>query len=473
MPAEDIRFDTTVVRAFVAFARIAGWIVVLLALAVLLTWVVGAGPLRGILQSEIGSRAGAALVALLAALALLLGQRMPRISVGLSLLVALSGGIELFDYVYDFLLPAGDWTATLLPDWPDRPQAHMTAVAALAFVLLGVVGIAVALGRYVWLREVCALAVIAIAMTAGASYGLVLAGDSVDLLTRLPIMTAALLLLLALAWMSQVPTTGLTRVAVADSPGGAFARRLILPSLFLPVLLTFAFRGMQLHFDLSESLTLALAAVSTGGAVATMIVWVAVLLDRGERQRRAVVALREDAATDALTGLANRRALDAALAKALDAGEPFALLMLDLDHFKRYNDSFGHQAGDAVLRETGHLLHAEVRPRDLVARYGGEEFVIVLPKGDALRAERVAQRVLAAFRATAWPHRAVTVSIGVTVAVAGDVPETLLRRADEALYRSKQEGRDRYCLATEAAQCARAQEAVSAPRSATPRLPDA
>ena len=84
-----------------------------------------------------------------------------------------------------------------------------------------------------------------------------------------------------------------------------------------------------------------------------------------------------------------------------------------------------------------------MRPRDLVARYGGEEFAILLPDSDGPRAERVGERILAAFRGHRWTHRPVTASVGIALAVPGDTPDTLLRRADAALYRSKQAGRDR------------------------------
>lgn len=443
MTIDGIRFNAAVVRGFVAFSQAVGWLLVLASLLVLLTWGSGAGPLCEMVHSADCMRAGTAVGALLAGMALLAGNTRPRASFALSLLLSLLGGAELLQYVLGREWTDWPWLESALPGWAGRPSGRTTELAALAFVLVGVVGMAVVLKRAVWLREACAIAVMVIAMAASASYGLVLAGDSANLLRSLPVMTAGLLLLLVLGWMASVPTTGLTRITVADSAGGAFARRLILPALLLPVFLTFIFKAVQSQLGMSESLALSLAAVTTGGMVAAMILWVAFLLDRGERQRRVVQALSRDANADGLTGLANRRAFDTALAGILRSGGGGALLMIDLDRFKSFNDEFGHLVGDGILRETGQLLRAEVRPRDLVARYGGEEFAILLPDSDALRAERVGQRIVAAFRGYGWVQRPVTVSVGGAVARPGDTPETLLRRADAALYRSKEAGRDR------------------------------
>ncbi|MDI1253731.1 GGDEF domain-containing protein [Thermomonas sp.] len=450
---EGIRFNTSVVKGFVTFSQVVGWALVLVSLAILATWISGVGPLLGLVQAHAGTHAGAAFAFMLAGCALLLGQRAPRASVALSLLLMVLGGTGLLEFAIGQDVVIWGWLDALLPDWLGRPIGRMTDIAAVSFTLLGGVGAAVVIGRAVWLREACALAVIVIAMATSASYGLVLAGDSTILLRQLPIMTAAQFLLLSLAWMASVPTTGLTRIAVADSLGGAFARRLILPALLLPLLLTFLFKAVESQLGMSESMALALASVATGGVVTVMIMWVAFLLDRSERQRRTVHVLREDARTDALTGLANRRKFDTTLAHALqDKGEgALVLLMLDIDHFKKFNDSFGHQAGDEVLRETGRLLSEVVRTQDLAARYGGEEFVIVLPHSDVLTAEHVGQRILAAFHSHEWLHRAVTVSIGAAVAEPDDGPEDLVRRADEALYHSKQEGRDRLTFAMEQA----------------------
>jgi diguanylate cyclase (GGDEF)-like protein len=146
--------------------------------------------------------------------------------------------------------------------------------------------------------------------------------------------------------------------------------------------------------------------------------------------------LAEDASTDVLTGLPNRRMLARALGR-LTADD--TVILLDLDHFTRVNDELGHAAGDDVLRMFGMVLRATVRGRDLVTRFGGEEFVVILapPTGGA---DAFLRRLSADWLA----HRPqpVTFSAGIARAV-GD-PNAVLRRADEALYRAKEAGRDRW-----------------------------
>lgn len=161
----------------------------------------------------------------------------------------------------------------------------------------------------------------------------------------------------------------------------------------------------------------------------------------------------ERAATvDGLTGLRNRRWLDDAFARQLTrtvrAGHPVALLMIDIDHFKRLNDEHGHLVGDAVLCHVALVLALGLRPPDLLARYGGEEFALMLPETDGTEAVAIAERLReqvanAPTTPNAEPLPRVTVSIGVAVARLSDSLDVLVRAADRALYAAKDAGRDR------------------------------
>jgi diguanylate cyclase (GGDEF)-like protein len=147
--------------------------------------------------------------------------------------------------------------------------------------------------------------------------------------------------------------------------------------------------------------------------------------------------------SDGLTGVANRRRLDRDIALQTGAGGPTAVIMVDVDHFKQVNDTYGHQVGDEVLRSVGAALATHVRNDDVVYRYGGEEFCVLLPGASHGEAQAVADRVVSAMRAIQLPDgRNITVSVGVADGRAGDVAGTL-ESADRALYAAKAGGRDR------------------------------
>jgi two-component system, cell cycle response regulator len=153
--------------------------------------------------------------------------------------------------------------------------------------------------------------------------------------------------------------------------------------------------------------------------------------------------LAEHAHTDGLTGVANRRAFDTAFDAARAGDDDVALLLLDLDHFKRVNDVHGHEVGDEVLRQLGHLLMAQVPAAALPARFGGEEFAVLWPGADPEEARATAEALRAAIAAAPMPVP-VTASVGVAHLRAGrGDTSTLLRAADEALYAAKHAGRDR------------------------------
>lgn len=174
---------------------------------------------------------------------------------------------------------------------------------------------------------------------------------------------------------------------------------------------------------------------------------------REEELNRALKEKNAQAMTDALTGLLNRRYLDEYLpreiARALRSGEPFAVLMFDLDHFKAFNDNFGHDAGDRVLQELATLLHSMTRSGDIACRYGGEEFVLIMHRSTLESARRRAEDIRTAVSRLDLVHRGIplgrlTVSIGLAAFPGcGNDTEALLRAADTALYAAKHAGRDR------------------------------
>ncbi len=174
--------------------------------------------------------------------------------------------------------------------------------------------------------------------------------------------------------------------------------------------------------------------------------------DSLEKQQKALLEANNQlealATHDALTGAKNRRAfsekLDEEWSRARRYGTPLSLVMLDVDKFKLYNDSFGHPAGDEVLKRVARVLMAAVRGTDFLARYGGEEFVLILPNTDADGAMILAQRLRQKIESAPWKERQVTASLGVTsILPEHKVAPDLISAADAALYYSKENGRNR------------------------------
>jgi diguanylate cyclase (GGDEF)-like protein/putative nucleotidyltransferase with HDIG domain len=210
---------------------------------------------------------------------------------------------------------------------------------------------------------------------------------------------------------------------------------------------------LKLNMTLSERLDAAEQQIQTLSALNGELIAMQSELESGyyrmEEENR---QLEAQATTDPLTGLMNRRALQQHLrvqiALALRQGHPLSLLMIDADHFKRYNDRFGHPAGDQALRGMGEALQHAVRESDLAARYGGEEFVALLPHAGVEEAVIVAERIRAAIQTYAFDHEPITVSIGVaTLPVHARNPGQLVQMADMALYRAKLDGRNRVRVA--------------------------
>jgi diguanylate cyclase (GGDEF)-like protein len=228
------------------------------------------------------------------------------------------------------------------------------------------------------------------------------------------------------------------------------------PSRFYLVAFAFAAAGilindLNLHGILLPRLNLTRA--FDAGIALEALLFALALADRN-RALSALISL------DGLTGIANRRSFDGALARAWDRSRrshsAIGVLMIDVDHFKRYNDTHGHQAGDEILRRVAQGVQAAVlRPDDVAARYGGEEFAIVLPLAEGEASRVVGERVRHNVRALAIPYPEaptgiITVSVGVgstRPAESGVGPAELLASADQALYQAKREGRDKVVLA--------------------------
>ncbi|HSJ48333.1 MAG TPA: diguanylate cyclase [Gammaproteobacteria bacterium] len=215
--------------------------------------------------------------------------------------------------------------------------------------------------------------------------------------------------------------------------------------------------AISVHLDVSEDFAVHGKAervmfLSYG---AIWLVGLAGLTMTGRRWKGLLHALRQAATCDPLTGLWNRRELmrklEHEMARSARYGHPLAVIMLDIDHFKRVNDSHGHQAGDQVLKDLAGLIQATVRGSDLVARYGGEEILVLCPETDGVvagqLAERIRRHVEGATIVTTSARIQMTVSLGVAAYPELPTGTDLIQAADAAMYRAKQSGRNRVCSA--------------------------
>jgi diguanylate cyclase len=170
--------------------------------------------------------------------------------------------------------------------------------------------------------------------------------------------------------------------------------------------------------------------------------------------QQSLEAIRAESLTDPLTGLGNRkyfdRSIEMAVQTALATGEPLSLLMFDIDHFKSFNDSYGHLTGDQVLRLVGLSLKQTIKGQDITARYGGEEFAVVLPNTALRQALTVADHIRRAVMSKELKKKStgeilgrVTISVGVSMLKPSDDTDSLIERADACLYAAKRNGRNR------------------------------
>ena len=163
-----------------------------------------------------------------------------------------------------------------------------------------------------------------------------------------------------------------------------------------------------------------------------------------------MAASEQAASTDELTGLLNRRALNEKVSALLDSGRQLSVVLADIDHFKKLNDTYGHQVGDRALQAFSYALSSYARPSDIVARLGGEEFVLVLPDASAEGAQRVVERIQAGLTGvlTSSGVPRFTSSFGISDLRHGNTLTAMLKAADTALYAAKHAGRDQALMAS-------------------------
>ena len=452
-PKSNAKAQVAAANAMTKLAPIAAWTMLVVASLVLLGWCLQIPALTRLMTGATSMKATSAIAFIASGISLLGCARRPRaglacflpnllvLLVGTASLLEHAAGVDLFiDHLF-----ADPETIAL-----GNPPGRMSQMTAVAFILMGLQGMLVSQQRMPRLAHLLAgllLSLGALSLTM-AGYGY-----RMGIIQMLPVAvpTAVLLLLGTLGWLVLQKPIGIMRVVFADSPGAVLLKRAGIPALLMPPVLAIAIRAAEHLLDWTHTEVVAAVGYLSGVGACAMVVGMAWLLHHLDEQQQKARRFHDAAYTDALTGVTNRRGFDEAIEHLLQGhrgtDHGFTMLMLDLDHFKNFNDDFGHLAGDEALQITGQILLESLRPQDIAARFGGEEFAVILPGTEMAGGRRAAQRLLQAFRTHDWPYRKVTVSIGIANSHPDDTAATLIARADEALYAAKSGGRDRACEA--------------------------
>jgi diguanylate cyclase (GGDEF)-like protein len=362
--------------------------------------------------------------------------------IGLARLVDLALGTDLLGPLTPF---AGNLEAERLAGRPVTMGANSAAMTAI-------LGLALALDsrRSFRIAQLCAFIGLGVPLVAvtGYAYGLEHFYGQMALSTVVAALATGFGILVASA------QRGVLRAVLSPWVGGRIARTQILLGYVVPFLIGYALIAIAAH---NPKELFGLFVVLVSAFISGLIAFSAVVQEDVDRNRRGAERRLAIAATqDPLTGLPNRRLLLQAADRELDRArrqhQPLAVLMVDIDHFKRLNDIHGHLAGDVVLRHVAALMRDGLRRQDLLARYGGEEFVALLPDtplaGAAQLAEKLRQRVAGGdWNGLALIRGPVTISVGCAGYHPGDSFQQLLNEADAALYQAKTGGRNRVALA--------------------------
>jgi len=431
------------------FPFVVGVITVIIGTIVLAGWVLHVDALKSVLPGLATMKANTSLGIMLLGIALCLSQyrvsmrRVGRVAAAMTLSI---GVVTLLEYLLawnagiDELLFTDPHTA--VADYPGRPSQ----ATAFNMMTLGVGLLCMDSRTHKCLATL--MAVIASLVSWIALNGYVFGAHALyglGLYSSIALHTAAVFFLYSLGVFAAQPQCSPTSIVLSKGTGGTLSRWLLPFAVLAPPILGWLFRHIHTLGVYHDEFSWALYSSTTSMGSVALILFLAYRVTSIDADRARATELSYH---DPLTSLRNRRAFDAYLLEnfrlARRHARPLSLLMLDVDHFKDFNDTFGHPAGDTALVITAGLLNKHARETDLVARIGGEEFAIVLPEtelaGALLLAERIRDEIQ---RSSSYGHP-VTVSIG-AASLTGDMMDTtgLIKECDAALYRAKQQGRNR------------------------------
>jgi diguanylate cyclase (GGDEF)-like protein len=431
------------------FSMVVGVITAIAGIAVLSGWVLDVPVLKSVLPGFATMKANTSIGVAMLGVALCLmqyGDTARRMGKMVAAAVLIVGIVTLLEYMLGWdagidQLLFKDQQA-LANDYPGRPS-HATA---FNLIILSIGLLCVDSRAFRCLTT--AMALIASLVSWVALNGYVFGAQAlygIGLYSSIAVHTAAIFFLFGLGLFATQPQCSPTKLVLSKSTGGTLSRWLLPFAVLAPPVLGWFFRHVQTLGVYHDEFSWALYSVASSVGSVGLIILLAHRIITIDAERAKATELSRH---DSLTGLPNRRAFDEYLLEnfrlARRHSRPLSLLMVDVDHFKQYNDTFGHPAGDEALVITAGLLSKHARETDLVSRVGGEEFAIVLPETDIAGAQLLAERIREEVERSALYRRPMTVSIG-AASLTAEVEDTalLIEQCDVALYRAKQQGRNR------------------------------
>ncbi|MGI9141321.1 MAG: diguanylate cyclase [Gemmatimonadaceae bacterium] len=480
-PEHDAR-EAVLNARFEAWSTVAATFVTAVGTTVLVGWALGAEPLKRIAPGLPAMNPTTAVSLVLCGFALALLRESDSTAVKRLVAQVLGAGVFLVGITEITELVAGFdplvdrvFFRRAIESKSSSGSNSMSPYAALNFILFGLAllyfGGRTQLSHK--LSQACATLGTIVALLSATAY---MYGANVTrgfgTLQPMAVHTAICFFVLGTGLLIAPGTQAIKLVSRADQ-GGRIVRR-FLPALIITILVLGYLRlaGQRAGWYETE-MGAALTAVGSIVVLAAALWWNAEIISRGDRRRLAVEgalqlsesalraandALAIQVRTDSLTGVRSRMALDEELDRAMlnlhrYESDVFSVLMIDVDYFKRYNDTFGHLAGDDVLRSVAGLLETGTRATDIVGRYGGEEFAVILPHTAREGSHEIAERLRAAIERHEWTDAPVTVSVGIAIASPDAAnADQVLHEADIALYLAKKDGRNRVRHALDAEQ---------------------